>query len=90
MPQGATVGGRSHALRHDGAGLCIPVPHGGGRHADLKGILPGQSSTASVVEQIVDFPLEVFKVFAQDKVQLHHPHLLTPAGVLEDADKPFE
>ena len=32
----------------------IPVPQGGGRHADLQGFLRGQSSTG--VEQIVDIP----------------------------------
>ena len=32
----------------------IPVPQGGGRHADLQGFLRGQSSTG--VEQIVDTP----------------------------------
>ena len=32
----------------------IPVPQGGGRHADLQGFLQGQSSTG--VEQIVDIP----------------------------------
>ena len=34
----------------------IPVPQGGGRHADLQGILRGQSSTAPTVVQIVDTP----------------------------------
>ena len=32
----------------------IPVPQGGGRHADLQGFLRGQSSTGA--EQIVDIP----------------------------------
>ena len=34
----------------------IPVPGGGGRLAGLQGSLPGQSSTAPTVEQIVDIP----------------------------------
>ena len=34
--------------------LAIPVPQGGGRHADLQGFRRGQSSTG--VEQIVDIP----------------------------------
>ena len=32
------------------------------------------------------FPVEVFKVFAQDKVHLHHPHN-SPVGVRGDADE---
>ena len=36
--------------------VAIPVPGGGGRLASLQGFLPGQSSTAPTVAQIVDSP----------------------------------
>ena len=68
----------------------IPVPRGGGRFADLQGFHPEQSSTApQFVEQIVDIPvsggsLRGFRPAASSSSS----H--SPAGVLEDADEPFE
>ena len=54
--------------------VAIPVPGGGVRLPSLQGFLPGQSSTAPTVSQIVDNPApsgEVFKVFVQDRVDPH-------------------
>ena len=58
----------------------IPVPGRGGRLAGLQVFHLEQSATAPFYEQTVDIPpflVEVFKVFARDKVHVHHPHLLT-------------
>ena len=57
--------------------VAIPVPGGGGRLADFQSFLPRQSSTAPQFseERISERIVEVFKVFAQVKVHLHHPHL---------------
>ena len=68
-----------------------PVPHDGGRHADLQGILPGQSSAASVVEQIVDIPIGGLQTFHPGQGSAASSSCShSPAGVLEDADEPCE
>ena len=64
----------------------IPVPQGGGRHADLQGFLRGPSATG--VEQIVDIPGGGLQDFRPG--QSSSASSSSPAGVHEDADEPGE
>ena len=64
----------------------IPVPSGGGRHADLQGFLRGQSSTG--VEQIVDSPGGGLQGFRPG--QISSASFSSPSGVHEIADEPGE
>ena len=64
----------------------IPVPGGGGRLADLQGSLPGQSSTAPSVVQIVDIPgggLQGSRPGQGSPASSSH----SPAGSDDDADE---
>ena len=76
----------------------IPVPGGGGRHADLQGFLRGQSSTAlhvseeriseRIMEQVVDFPVSVEGIqdFRTGQSSSSSSHV--PSGVHEARDEP--
>ena len=66
--------------------MDIPVPQGCGRHADLQGFLPGQSSTG--VEQIVDIPGGGLQGFRPG--QSSSASFSSPARVHEIADEPGE
>ena len=46
----------------------IPVPGGGGRHADLQGFLSGQSRSSLTFQ----FTVEVFKVLPQERIRQRH------------------
>ena len=64
----------------------IPVPGGGGRLAGLQGSLPGQSSTAPTVEQIIDIPgggLQGSRPGQGSPASSFH----SPAGSDDDADE---
>ena len=66
----------------------IPVPQGGGRHADLQGFLRGQSSTG--VEQIVDIPGGGLQGSRPGQGSPASSSFHPPAGLDEDAEEPGE
>ena len=68
----------------------IPVPGRGGRISGLQGFPPGQSSTLRNAflsglwsRSLISPLLEAFKIFAQDRVPLHHLHLQLVFVVLQ-------
>ena len=68
----------------------IPVPGGGGRLAGLQGFLPGQSSTALTVAQIVDNPAPGGGIQGFRPGQSSSASFSSRAGVHENADEPGE
>ena len=66
----------------------IPVPGGGGRLAGLQGSLPGQSSTAPTVEQIVDIPGGSLQGSRPGQGSPASSSFHSPAGSDDDADEP--
>ena len=66
----------------------IPVPQGGGRHADLQGFLRGQSSTGA--EQIVDIPGGGLQGSRTGQGSPASSSFQSPAGSDDDADEPGE
>ena len=66
----------------------IPVPGGGGRLAGLQGFLPGQSSTASPVQQIVDIPGGGLQGSHPGEDSPASSSSVSPAGSDDDADEP--
>ena len=68
----------------------IPVPGGGGRLAGLQSFLPGQSSTAPTVVQIVDIPGGGLQGSRPGQVSPASSSFHSPAGSDDDADVPGE
>ena len=66
----------------------IPVPVGGGRLAGLQGFLPGQSSTAPTVVQIVDIPRGGLQGSRTRQGSPASSSFQSPAGSDDDADEP--
>ena len=66
----------------------IPVPGSRGRLAGLQGSLPGQSSTAPSVEQIVDIPGGGLLGFRPGQSSPASFSSDSPAGLDDDADEP--
>ena len=83
-----TIVSFSSLQRIMGQTVDIPVPQGGGRHADLQGSLPGQSSTAPSVVQIVDIPGGGLQGSRPGQGSLTSSSFHSPAGSDDDADEP--
>ena len=66
----------------------IPVPVGRGRLADVQGSLPGQSSTAPSVEQIVHIPGGGLQDSRPGQGSPASSSFHSPAGSDDDADEP--
>ena len=66
----------------------IPVPDGGGRLSGLQGFLPGQSSTAPTIVQIVDIPGGGLQGSRPGQVSPASSSFHSPAGSDDDADVP--
>ena len=66
----------------------IPVPDGGGRLSGLQRFLPGQSSTAPTVVQIVDIPGGGLQGSRPGQVSPASSSFHSPAGWDDDADVP--
>ena len=68
--------------------VYIPVPGGGGRLAGLQGSLPGQSSTAPSVVQIVDIPGGGLQGSRPGQGSPASSYFHSPAGSDDDVDEP--
>ena len=68
----------------------IPVPVGGGLLAGLQGFLPGQSSTAPTVVQIVDIPGGGLQGPRPGQGSPASSSFQSPAGSDDDVDEPGE
>ena len=68
--------------------MDIPVPQGGGRHADLQGFLRKQSSTGA--EQIVDIPGGGLQGSRPGQGSPASSSFHSPAGLDDDAEEPRE
>ena len=80
----------SSLLRIMEQNVDIPVPGGGGRLAGLQGFLPGQSSTAPTVAQIVDVAGGGLQGSRPGQGSPVSSSFHSPAGSDDDADEPGE